>query len=267
MIMQRLEVFRPPQFSHREIAQSHEGWSYSPTDTHFGIWIREAHDICHDTGFLEWINPYIGVGSTVFDIGANIGTHSIGYLRSPKQIRHLIAVEPVFDSFECLRRNVLYQIKIGSGWVEDITLICAGLSDSAKLSAVARETENHGASFISAHGDQPIDLMRMDKILKDPWLTKISLIKIDTEGHELKVLKGAGEILSRNGGLIYGRPWIVLEINHGALNRMGTCQEEIFDYLKEIGYRKHAVYPTELPAKSDKELLDMPQYDAAFMPI
>jgi FkbM family methyltransferase len=55
-------------------------------------------------------------------------------------------------------------------------------------------------------------------------------IKIDVEGCELLVLKGAENLIRKH------KPAVILEINAFALEQMGTTQHEIGDFMKSLGY-------------------------------
>lgn len=70
----------------------------------------------------------------------------------------------------------------------------------------------------------------LDKII--PQETKIDFIKIDVEGAELEVLKGASEIIRRD------KPVIVFEHGKGASDHYGTTPEVIYTLLvKEFGLK------------------------------
>lgn len=95
-----------------------------------------------------------------------------------------------------------------------------------------------------------------DKILKvssrkfddlDLTLTGPTLMKIDVEGYELDVLKGANNFVERN------RPYVILEINNTLLTEYGTNMMDIESYfrLKEyvlqnvINSNDYFAYPKE----------------------
>jgi len=73
-----------------------------------------------------------------------------------------------------------------------------------------------------------VDLKKLDDVV--PSSQKIHLIKIDVEGAELGVLKGARELLKSN------KPIVVFECGKGASDFYGTTPGEVFDFfLNEIG--------------------------------
>ena len=64
------------------------------------------------------------------------------------------------------------------------------------------------------------------------------LVKLDVEGSELKVLRGAKQTL-----LKYQLPFIIAEVNRYALAQLGSSEEDLRSYMSELGYE--AYVPTE----------------------
>jgi len=73
-----------------------------------------------------------------------------------------------------------------------------------------------------------VEMKKLDDVI--PVDVPITLIKIDVEGAEFSVLKGAKNLLLRN------KPTIIFECGLGASDFYGTKPEAVFDFLtKEIG--------------------------------
>ena len=72
-----------------------------------------------------------------------------------------------------------------------------------------------------------VEMRRLDDLI--PSDLRIRLIKIDVEGAELGVLKGAEHLLRRC------KPIVVFEFGKGASDRYGTTPVMVFDFLKGIG--------------------------------
>jgi len=69
-------------------------------------------------------------------------------------------------------------------------------------------------------------MVTIDSLIDEP----VKLIKIDTEGCELKILQGATNLIKKHS------PVIIAEVNNFALEEMGTSKEEIFSYMYSLGY-------------------------------
>jgi FkbM family methyltransferase len=74
-----------------------------------------------------------------------------------------------------------------------------------------------------------VPLRKLDDLI--PAETNIDFIKIDVEGAELSVLKGARKILKKN------RPYVIFECGLGASDFYGTSPEEVYDLTAETGLK------------------------------
>ena len=190
---------------------------------HIGLsinaWGRyENHSLIAAVDFLKFMNvPFSGVA---LDIGANIGNHAvfIGDL-----FKTVYAFEPNPRTFELLKFNSCGR---------SIRPFNFGLSDENIVAQFRQDTTNIGGSHVlpagqsDNEGSLSVELRRLDDIdeLKN---VDISIIKVDVEGHEAKVLNGGLKLLQKN------RPIILFEqtpkeIQHGT--------SETIDVLTELGY-------------------------------
>ncbi len=154
------------------------------------------------------------------DVGANIGNHSLffsGYFE------RVFALEPNPRVFDLLLFN--------SKLKENILPFNVGASDSAGLKMLHFEPGNWGAGRIdntkvSKHKAVAVNVMKLDEIdgLSD---CLVGLLKIDVEGHELAVLRGAARTL------VQSRPVILFEQQ---LSEFSDGSTEVINWLKEHGY-------------------------------
>jgi len=70
-------------------------------------------------------------------------------------------------------------------------------------------------------------LKRLDDIFEDDAV--FDLIKVDTQGSELDILKGGENLVSRASA-------IILEVSYIEYNEGAPSQQETLDYMKEIGF-------------------------------
>jgi len=71
-----------------------------------------------------------------------------------------------------------------------------------------------------------VKLERLDDII--PEAEKIDLIKIDVEGGEFNVLKGAVKLIQKN------KPYIIFETGLGASEFYGTKPDELYDFFESV---------------------------------
>ncbi len=74
-----------------------------------------------------------------------------------------------------------------------------------------------------------VEIKRLDDVIPDS--VKIDLIKIDVEGAELGVLKGAGNLIKRD------KPYIIFEFGLGASDFYGTEPADIYNLLTGAGLK------------------------------
>ncbi|MFJ6083986.1 FkbM family methyltransferase [Streptomyces sp. NPDC092369] len=156
----------------------------------------------YEPGSLATWSRLAAKSTTIADVGAHVGYFSmIAALANPKAKIH--SFEPVDQIHARLSVNVrsnglqnikLHQAGVSSqaGWAE-ISVRFSGnlLSTGSTLEAGAA-----GAEL------KRIRLLPLDEVFAD---TKLDLIKIDVEGHEMSVLEGARQVLKRD------RPTVILE--------------------------------------------------------
>jgi len=164
------------------------------------------------------LQTLISAGDWVIDVGANVGHYTKRLSELVGPTGRVIAFEPVPETFALLAGNL--QVFQNA----NVTLINAAVSDSTNLvgmSIPAFDTGLH--NFYQAHLSDSSDssLQVLTLCLNSLNLThKITLIKIDAEGHEAGVLRGMHQILIRD------KPTLIVETN----------STEIEDNLQRIGY-------------------------------
>jgi FkbM family methyltransferase len=161
--------------------------------------------------------------SVVFDVGANFGYYSL-LLAAEKDASQVFAFEPEVETFARLQKNIAlnHLEKVVKG-------VRIGLSDVRESAHLSIEQGNSGASFIGSAG-QTIQLETLDGFCSTNSIEQIDFLKIDVEGHEMHVLTGGTEILSRC------KPLILIEINPNALERSGSSAIELQMKLRQMGY-------------------------------
>lgn len=158
----------------------------------------------------------IGTG-IVLDIGANIGNHAI-FFALECGVKKILAFEPMKDTFSILQKN----IKINS-LEKIITAYNFGVGEKRGNADVAARPENNRAgTILKSAKEGTIEICSIDELQIND---KVSFMKIDVEGFESKVIKGALDTIKRN------KPSIVVEIW-----KHNETFFEIIDMLRPLGY-------------------------------
>ena len=136
------------------------------------------------------------------DVGANVGNYSARFLNSFPNAQ-IFAIEPNYENFAKLSRNLE-----GQGNVSFINSAAGATNGTANLydRLDLGGASSHGSLIEEVitdfHEQQSVKtsvpIATLDKIVDLRSIKSIDLLKIDTEGFELEVLKGAENTLSRN---------------------------------------------------------------------
>ena len=159
---------------------------------------------------------YVNKDSIVIDVGANIGTHTLWFARNAK---HVTAFEPQRFIFQTLCANMALND------IQNVDCRQLGVGEKQELIKVPipnYEVENNfgGFQIKSVEDGELVAICRID----DMMLPYCDFIKIDVEGMELQVLKGALTTLTKC------RPILYVE-----MDRMENRKETV-DILSEMGY-------------------------------
>jgi FkbM family methyltransferase len=142
-------------------------------------------------GEVELFREFINKDSIVCDVGANIGAHTLVFSRLAKQV---YAFEPVPLTFNALAGMVALND------LDNVTCVQGGISDIEGVmsfqSLVTNFENNFGAAQLSTfNGTNPVQVF--------PLNIPCDFLKIDVEGMELQVLKGAREVIQQCRPVIY----------------------------------------------------------------
>jgi FkbM family methyltransferase len=190
----------------------------------YGEWAE--HELC-------CLKPYIKAGTTVVDVGAHIGTHTLPFA-TWVGAGDVVAIEPQPAAASVLMVNCLLNNRINvqvvsglCGRRRSITTEC--LIDGNNLGSAAFKLSESVVDRIYAmyhryfgNVKQSVNVLPLDEIVKG---RTVSLIKVDAEGMELDVLTGAREILEDC------HPAVFCEQNDT------TNLAPIYDLLSRHGYR------------------------------
>jgi FkbM family methyltransferase len=178
------------------------------------------------------IKKYFSLRDGVFiDIGANIGRYVIIVSKHLKS-GSVIAIEPEKNNFEILKKN------IGLNKLSNVILKNLACSDKVgKIYFYIDGFSSGGHSIKPKKGFRKIYVKtsRVDRILAELKIKRVDLIKIDVEGAEAEVLKGAIKTLKKYHPKIIFEAWEdkKLKIVKDILDPLGYRIEKIgkIDYL------------------------------------
>lgn len=134
-------------------------------------------------------------GDVVLDCGANIGVYTRKALAEGAS--KVVAIEPAPENIECLRRNFAAEIAAGR-----VVVYPKGVWDKDEQLTLHVDPHNSAAdSFLikreGSHDELKLPLTTIDKLVNELQLEKVSFIKMDIEGAEVRALRGGRETIAR----------------------------------------------------------------------
>lgn len=219
----------------------------------FQVFERNAHNI--RLPYMFWtkkkkrafgVNPFKDIKTSfgeksfklIFDVGANIGQTTLE-IKKTFPNAEIWAFEPVENTFIELkkvtkRERFIKYFKIGFGAKREERELNVfkqlGLSNlnSLKESNILIEEEKEKVS---------ISIDTLDLFCQDHGINKIGFLKIDTEGYDLEVLRGAKYLLENECINV-----LKIEVSMNPDNKFHAQFEDVKSILEPLGYRLFGIY-------------------------
>lgn len=172
----------------------------------------------------EYIAAHAKPEDTIVEVGAHIGYHTV---QLAPLVAKYVAVEPMPHTLEILRRNVA--LRGLEGKVDVWPMAMVGTEDLRKSARMLRTIGNPGASHLLDAEEESLGIAvptcRLDEVAE-----RIDILKLDAEGAEYSILKGAEQALEHCR-------LIVSEYCDAQLQRVsGVTGEQYLDLLESLGF-------------------------------
>jgi FkbM family methyltransferase len=155
-----------------------------------------SYELYMQDAFLRFVR----IGSVVYDIGAHASFHSLFCGQLVGSSGRVLAFEPDPEA----RRSIERQLALNPGI--PVSVYPYAISDHCGF---VRLDTSRGTAFVSQAGDVSVESKTIDGLVRKGVISPPDLIKIDVEGHECNVLRGAMGVLGKH------RPIILCDPNDG----------------------------------------------------
>lgn len=192
------------------------------------------HSGWYEPHVIEVVKSHLQSDVCFFDIGANVGQYT---LMAAPFVKEVHSFEPAPDVFRLLSWNVLHNR------LSNVHLNQAAVSAGDGTATIYESSAaNTGASSLQPAGilrsqEHPVRCVSLDDYVRS-WPVAIGsgkvVMKIDVEGAELLVLKGASHLLD-------SRPLLILEIIDELQRNFGSSGAELVTFLKDRGYTLYSL--------------------------
>jgi len=173
----------------------------------------------------NYINKNKNKNNLYIDIGGHIGTTALPYSRLFKEV---LVYEPNKKNYNYLINN------IKRNNIKNVNAKNYGIFNKSMKAKIVKHGSNSGCYYIKETDDNNLlnnDEINVVKLDDEKIETKVDFIKIDTEGSELFVLKGAIELIKKN------KPLIQIETNNCSNKYFGYDKKEIYNFMKKLNYK------------------------------
>lgn len=180
----------------------------------------------------------------MFDVGGNVG-QTVSAMRRYFPEAEVWTFEPVLSSY-----RVLESLAAEHDGVRPFNLALGSVDGSALVTARPTWVKNHVvADGNLARADEPtqeVTIATGDAFCAEHGLDQIDYLKIDTEGHELEVLRGFSGMLAD-----FGVDLLEVEVGMNWENSRQVPLEHVKGYLEPMGYFVFRLYE-QVPERSGR---------------
>jgi FkbM family methyltransferase len=205
-----------------------EGLYLPETETHLVDWMKAVKKYVDGKPTYQYSKyaeclKIIEDKRTAIDIGGNLGLWSRVMCLDFKNVQ---AFEPVTEYCDYFVKNA-----------PEANLHNIGLSDKAGELVMACATDGScgdTAPLVNKRKEKALQIVEV-VLLDDYQFTDVDFIKIDCEGYELHVLRGAEQTIIEN------KPVIIVEQKPGKGKKYGYADDAAVKYLKSLGMKVHQI--------------------------
>lgn len=201
------------------------------------IWAYSSGDY-YETNVIHFLDEVVKNyhQPVLIDVGANCGYFSTRYAAQCKKV---FSFEPVKGTFSLLKGNIKRNgirnaAPFNLGLSDKAGEICINIYNSSGNNSIFERVLPAGHN-LKKTGTEKIKLDTLDNLIGNDKVAPPDIIKIDVEGAELLVLKGAEQTILKH------RPTILLEYSEATSNDAGYAKEDLLTVLELHDYNIYGI--------------------------
>jgi FkbM family methyltransferase len=211
----------------------------------------------YERGEIAFFRSRFGADMTFVDVGANVGLYSAIALSTPGFRGRVLAIEPHSES-----RLYLQKTLQSNAAPAGAALVCElAASDRPETLTLYENPDNKGDNRLYPdpllRGEETVGADSLDNICRRHGISSAQFIKIDVQGAEAKVVRGASGLLAGSADCI-----LMTEFWPYGLARCGADGLEYLEMLRELGFRLYELSGTSgvpAPVASARALVERTQ--------
>ncbi len=195
-------------------------------------WSQSASEVFYADADVDWgseglLVDHLDPDGTFLDVGAHIGYYA---LYAAPRVKRVYAFEPDARSFAVLKRN-LEQCPHAQA-VNKAVYSCSATMDIIKRSDTSGSVRLNLADNVVSGGCQRMEVVSIDDWMSGRENERITSIKIDIDGLDFEVLKGAERTIARD------QPLVLMEFLSSEVNNL----DDLFRFIESLDYQAFAYY-------------------------
>jgi len=177
---------------------------------------------------LAYLEKILSPGGVFVDVGANFGVYALVASKLVGETGRVLAFEPTAQSFATLQQN------IALNHFSNVGAFQVALAQTVGKAWLYHARDPVGNSLgkdpLWRDEGEEVQTEALDNLLGEKGVERVDAIKIDVEGAEELVLRGAVKCLTTQS------PIIIFEFNPGCAARLGLLPYGARDFLQSLGY-------------------------------
>ena len=187
-------------------------------DARLTPWVRSQG--VWEADVMKLLRGTLVPGGVFVDVGANVGFHTVLASRLVGPTGRVMAVEPAPWTLELLRANVW---RSGAR----VTVLPVAAAAAHGTTHLAVDADHRSGARSAESGGVEVETAPLDDLLPD---LKADVLKVDVEGAEPLVLRGAAALIERSPGLV-----AVVEFRDEP-HLSGESPAEVLAYYESLGF-------------------------------
>jgi FkbM family methyltransferase len=184
---------------------------------------------------LAYLERIIPKGTVTVDVGANCGLYTRQLARCSRKVH---AFEPARQMADLLRRTAATNVELHEIALSDrdgVATLSVPLDSGRAVHSLA-SIEQRGEEGL--HATEQVRTARLDSVIREP----VAFVKIDVEGHELRVLNGAVGMLEQS------RPIFLVEAEE---RHLASTTATVFEFFARRSYEGFFVLGEQIKPVSE----------------
>lgn len=185
----------------------------------------------YERGEITFFRSRFHADMTFVDVGANVGLYSALALSTPGFRGRVLAIEPHRESRVYLEKT----IQSNAAARASAAIVGLAASDRAETLTLYQNPDNKGDNRLYPdpllHGGETVGADTLDNICRQHGIASAGFIKIDVQGAEAKVVRGASGLLTASSDCI-----LMTEFWPYGLARCGADGLEYLEMLRDLGF-------------------------------